>query len=258
MDLAADITAEDVAVFLQEAEENLQALDDNIVRLEREKDNPDLLQEIFRIAHTLKGSSGMFGHRPMADLTHAMESLFDLVRQGTIAVNTQVIDSLLHSLDLLLMMKDDLANAHDSNIDIGPAVNEIEAAMGTQGSAKEDQTAQMASPLSLDQTATQRLQTSQIAGQNIFVVKVVLQEGTSWASVRCFQVLQGLSLMGDIITSRPNQEDIEAEKVSGEIQVVVATEHDSDTLRAPLTTLEDISDIEIEPYAPSDESSSYG
>ena len=46
MDLAADITAEDVEVFLQEAEENLQALDENIVRLEREKDNPDLLQEI--------------------------------------------------------------------------------------------------------------------------------------------------------------------------------------------------------------------
>ena len=58
MDLAADITAEDVAVFLQEAEENLQALDENIVRLEREKDNPDLLQEIFRIAHTLKGVDG--------------------------------------------------------------------------------------------------------------------------------------------------------------------------------------------------------
>lgn len=257
MDLAADITAEDIEVFLQEAEENLQALDENIVRLEREKDNPDLLQEIFRIAHTLKGSSGMFGHRPMADLTHAMESLFDLVRQGTIAVNTQVIDSLLHSLDILLVMKDDLANNLDSNVDIAPAVKELEAAMGSQSSAdssNENKDAQTASPLSLDQTATQRLQTAQITGQNIFLVRVTLEEETSWASVRCFQVLQGLSLMGDVITSKPTQEDIEAEKVHGEIQVVISTEHDADTLRAPLVTLEDITEVEIEPYTPPEES----
>ena len=80
MELAADITEEDLKVFLQEAEENLQILDESIVQLERDKDNPALLQEIFRIAHTFKGSSGMFGHRPMADLTNAMETLFDLVR----------------------------------------------------------------------------------------------------------------------------------------------------------------------------------
>ena len=68
MELASDITPEDLQVFLQEAEEHLQLLDEDFIRLEREQDNQDLLQEIFRAAHTLKGSSAMLGHERMTAL----------------------------------------------------------------------------------------------------------------------------------------------------------------------------------------------
>ena len=128
MELAAHITAEDLAVFLQEASEQIQALDEDIVRLEREKENPDLLQEIFRIAHTLKGSSAMFGLRLMTVLAHAMENLLDKVRKKTVPVTTQVADALLHSLDLLQILKNDLANSTDSQVNIVPVVAELEAA----------------------------------------------------------------------------------------------------------------------------------
>ena len=128
MELAAHITAEDLAVFLQEASEQLQALDEDIVRLEREKENPDLIQEIFRIAHTLKGSSAMFGLRLMTVLAHAMENLLDKVRKKTVPVTTQVADALLHSLDLLQILKNDLANSTDSQVNIVPVVAELEAA----------------------------------------------------------------------------------------------------------------------------------
>ena len=61
MDLSSDISTEDLEVFLQEAQEQLELLDEEIVRLEREEDTAPLLQEIFRAAHTLKGSAGMIG-----------------------------------------------------------------------------------------------------------------------------------------------------------------------------------------------------
>ena len=79
MNLDADITPEELKVFLEEADEQIELLDEDIVRLEKEE-NPDLLQEIFRAAHTLKGSSAMVGHQRMAELTHAMESLLDRLR----------------------------------------------------------------------------------------------------------------------------------------------------------------------------------
>ena len=156
-------------------------------------------------------------------------------------------------------MKDDLANGTDSEVDIAPAVKELEeataskSASGNESAPGKRKKAATAPTLSLDQTATQRLQTAQIAGQNIFLVKITLNEGTSWASVRCFQILQALSLIGEVITSNPTQEDIEAERVGNEVYVVTATEHDPDTLRAPLATLEDVIDVVIEPYTPPEE-----
>ena len=71
MELAADITTEDLEVFLQEADENLVALDESIVQLERDQNNPQLLQEIFRIAHTFKGSSACAARRPRGACTRS-------------------------------------------------------------------------------------------------------------------------------------------------------------------------------------------
>ena len=127
MELSPDITPEDLKVFLQEAEEQLELLDEEIVRLEREEDTAPLLQEIFRAAHTLKGSAGMIGHHQMADLAHSMENLLDQLRQGTTGVSTIIVDALLGGLDLLRAMMDDLSASTDSQIDISKAVSVLDS-----------------------------------------------------------------------------------------------------------------------------------
>ena len=130
MDLASDITPEDIEVFLQEAEEQLQLMDEEIVQVEKEEDPSSLLQNIFRAAHTLKGSSAMLGYDAMTHLGHAMENLLDHLRDGSVEVSTGVIDALLGSLDVLKVMKEDLASGSDSNIDAAPAVAALEQAAG--------------------------------------------------------------------------------------------------------------------------------
>jgi len=101
VDLIADISAEELEVFLQEADEQLQLLDEDLVALEREGVKPEMLQEIFRAAHTLKGSSAMLGYEDMSGVAHVMETLLDKIRDGTQGVTTPVIDVLLHGLDTL-------------------------------------------------------------------------------------------------------------------------------------------------------------
>src|SRR3990167_9209434 len=94
-----DNSADDLEVLLHE----------DIVRLEQQEWSDDLLQEIFRAAHTLKGSSGMLGYDAMAHLTHAMEDLLDRVRKKTLAVSPAIVDALLMSLDGLKILKDNLS-----------------------------------------------------------------------------------------------------------------------------------------------------
>ena len=71
---------------MQEAESLLELLDEDIIRLEQESDNSELLQEIFRAAHTIKGSSGLFGLDHIVAFTHVVESALDRVRGGELAI----------------------------------------------------------------------------------------------------------------------------------------------------------------------------
>ena len=91
MQLVLDADPEDLQVWLQEAEEQLQVLDESIIRLEKESDDEELLQEIFRAAHTLKGSSASIKHTRMAELTHAMEGVLDEVRNRRLDVSAAMV-----------------------------------------------------------------------------------------------------------------------------------------------------------------------
>ena len=122
MNLAPDIGPDDLKVFLDEVDEQLQMLDANIVALENADDQEDLIQEIFRVAHTLKGSSAMLGYQEMTDLGHAVETLLDKVRKGTLEPTTQVVDALLHSLDVLQLLKDALVDESMDVVDVSEVV----------------------------------------------------------------------------------------------------------------------------------------
>ncbi|MGE5560912.1 MAG: Hpt domain-containing protein, partial [Chloroflexota bacterium] len=117
MGLNLNASPEDLKVFLEEAEELLQLVEEDLVRLEKEEDTDGLIQEIFRAAHTLKGSSATIGHQKMAELTHAMENVLDKLRKDELDLTTQTMDVLLECLDLLRIMKDDIARDEDSGAD---------------------------------------------------------------------------------------------------------------------------------------------
>ncbi len=76
-ELQFDLSPDDQALFLAEVDELLQRVEEALVDLERQPDDQALLQEIFRAAHTIKGSSATIGHIRMAALTHAMETRLD-------------------------------------------------------------------------------------------------------------------------------------------------------------------------------------
>jgi len=113
------------------------------VRLESEGENVDLLQEIFRAAHTIKGSSAMLGHQSMSEAAHAMESLLDDLRSRRMTVNTDVINALLHGLDTLKLLKDSITDPEAKEIDIGPAVAHLRrlAEPGSAGDSHDSTTA---------------------------------------------------------------------------------------------------------------------
>ena len=94
-------TSEYLPMFLAEGREHLQELNLAVVRIEETPDDQETVDEIFRIAHSMKGMSATMGFAGMAALTHEMEDVFELLRQRTSGLPREAIDVLLECLDAL-------------------------------------------------------------------------------------------------------------------------------------------------------------
>jgi two-component system chemotaxis sensor kinase CheA len=104
-------------IFTCEAEEILQNLEPDIVRLEVGSE-PEVVNRIFRCIHTLKGSSGMAGFNDISKFTHKLENLMEKVRSGDLTVDGSLIDILLNSMDwikMILFGSDEDANRNNRN-----------------------------------------------------------------------------------------------------------------------------------------------
>ncbi len=88
--------------FILEARELLQAMEESLLQLENEPDDDDAIGAVFRAAHTIKGSAGLFGLDAIVSFTHIVEDVLDRLREGSVSVNAALIAVLLKSGDHML------------------------------------------------------------------------------------------------------------------------------------------------------------
>jgi two-component system, chemotaxis family, sensor kinase CheA len=117
-------TVEDdmVEMFFDEATERLEALASKLVEIERRPDDLDLLRDVFRDMHTVKGSSAMVGLKPVNDLAHAAEDLIGQVRDAGRAVDASLVDAVLAALDTLRAMVDQARTSRVVTVDPTPVI----------------------------------------------------------------------------------------------------------------------------------------
>ncbi|TME43865.1 MAG: chemotaxis protein CheA, partial [Chloroflexi bacterium] len=142
-----------------------------------------MLNEIFRAAHTIKGSSATIGHARMASLTHAMETRLDDVRKRTASVTPELIEALLRALDVLKLLRDEVETRVAADVDVDDAAIAVErrAALRSLPPATDEETLRLT---------------------------VTLEDGP-WAAVRALQALLALGEHGRVLSSEPSQAEIE-------------------------------------------------
>jgi two-component system, chemotaxis family, sensor kinase CheA len=247
MELAGGITQEDLNLFLQEADEQLQLLDEDIVQLEKESGDPELMQEIFRAAHTLKGSSAMIGHHRLSETAHAMENVLDNVRKKILTVNPKIIDALLHGLDAMRLLRQELVNPNAPETNIKDIVAELAEAMGSNGGEAVNSQTEEAS-ITLDDEQKAVMEKAALEGKQGFRIKVIINKDCAWASVRCFQIVQGLTPIMDIIGSKPTQQEIEQGNASGQIYLIGMTSKTGEDVKKALADVPELESIEVQEF----------
>lgn len=112
-------------LFITEAQEHLDSLNRFLLQLEDEPGSLDVVTEIFRSAHTLKGMSATMGYEQLTELAHEMENLLEHLRVGDIPVTTPVVDTLFSCFDMLGAIINAIAEDRPEEVDFGALVSEI-------------------------------------------------------------------------------------------------------------------------------------
>lgn len=234
-------------IFLEESKEHIQNLNSNLLELES---NPgqDIIDEIFRSAHTLKGMSGTMGFNRISEITHEMESLLQDIKDGTISVSPEVIDTLLESVDFLEKLIGDITeNGEERDRDTKVILEKLRRKPGNATPLKESEKENKKPEENhIFNEFEERLMKEAIAkGLLVWEVLIKLDANCLLKSARAFLVFKTLESFGDIIKTRPIVQDIEDEKFDDEFTVYIISTHQKQDLEKALGSISELKSILI-------------
>ncbi|MDH4199737.1 MAG: chemotaxis protein CheW [Spirochaetia bacterium] len=219
---------DEIKIFLDELEENLSFLDDSIIALEEHPDNAETLEDIFRVAHTIKGSASFLDLENLVSLGHSMENVFQEFKTGSIKVNKEVIDTLLACKDAIGKIGNLLGHGEDTRkIQTQGLIDKINSFLKN----KKD-------------TAGKRIDHKQPIpeamhelGSNDYIpgtmlVRVWISQAELAPSIRAFLVHKRLGNLGEIVKQSPSEEEMDSDDFTiskdREIRYWIKTAHPPD------------------------------
>lgn len=245
-------------IFLDETKEHLENLNTQILKLEQEPEDTDTINEIFRAAHSLKGMAGTMGYKRMQTLTHDMENVFSEIRNGTLKVSANMIDTLFQCLDALEEYTNNIQETADegtndnqpliemlnsflkgSDAPAGEAKKEDPAAEAEKKAAAEGEEKWKDIVLTDEQKHVFR--TAKEQGKNVFGMTVYVHENCLLKAARAFLVYKAVEEKAEIIVCNPSAQDIEDEKFDLDFSLIVVTDVSLDEI---LHAARNVSEIE--------------
>nr|WP_242492617.1 chemotaxis protein CheA [Methanolobus psychrotolerans] len=250
-------------IFKAESEEHLQQLNDSLLGLEQNPNDLEYINTMFRSAHTLKGMSATMGFNTIAELTHEMENLMDMVRKSQVIVSNGLIDVLFECLDTLEALVNTVDSGEEIDITSLQAtlskamqgtlpIHEIACSIVESTSTLQSeigtnlQIGAIISPklgIELSEYEKQEVECAAMEGNRVVSLKIVLDESCVLKSARSTLVLINVTKMGKIIKCKPSEEELEDEKFGFEFTVIFTTKNTDDEIIGNLRKISEIKDV---------------
>ena len=251
-------------IFIDESEEHLQTLSDCIMVLEKEPDNKDTINEVFRAAHSLKGMAGTMGFKRMQHLTHDMENVFQEVRSDRVKVTSGMIDLLFKCLDALEGYLDNIKSTSDEGTEDNEVIikelNDFIAKADGEAEAENKEVSEVkeAAPaatqeekegqekIELTEEEKKAIREAESNGQHIYAMTVRIQKDCLLKAARAFLVFKAVEDFGQILVYRPSSQDIEDEKFELDFSFFLASEEETDKIVAAAKAVSEIEKVDAE------------
>lgn len=249
-------------VFLEESREHLQKLNESLLELEGSPNSREILDEIFRSAHTLKGMSATMGYTDIAELTHDMENVLHKLRNGELNNSEKIIDLLFKSVDMLDNMVSDIANGGTGSLSIDSLAAELkkcESGTDSENAAPTSAGISTAASEAAQSGSAKNIVTSfEFNEYEKNLIKQAIDQGFQcyhlvvnidprcvMKSARAFMVFKNMEEIGEIIKSIPTVQDIEEEKFESSFDLIVISQESQDIVRKALVSITEVTEPEI-------------
>lgn len=248
-------------IFIDETKEHLENLNNQLLILEKEPENKDTIDEIFRSAHSLKGMAGTMGYKRMQRLTHDMENVFMEVREGRMKVNPNLVDIVFQCLDALeeylscIMETSDegtndnepiIARLNAVLVEDGDSADETDGAVDEKSVQKDTEKKENGSynDVTLTDFETHAAKEAIKIGMRYYGLTVKIEESCILKSARAFLVFKNIEPLGEIIRSEPSAQDIEDEKFEWEFSLFVISTEPLDKILEAVRNVSEIKSVE--------------
>lgn len=250
--MAIEINLQD---FIDEAEDQIRVLNDGLLALEKDENNEEIINEVFRAAHTLKGGSGLVGFSKLTELTHHLESIFDLIRDKKLALTSAHLDTMFEVLDVIMELMGEVDSGQFTT-DIEPVSKKLKAILDAQKNAattpivvptakiETDKSPEIASTISSgaaefigrDLTPEEAHNLSRIQSENdpIFQVFIRISQDCDVASLFMFMIFNKINELGELILSSPPEDELENSEEFNEVRILFTSIAVIDDIRKEL------------------------
>jgi two-component system, chemotaxis family, sensor kinase CheA len=232
-------TSEYMPMFLAEAREHLENLNLVVVKLEANPQDRSTVDEIFRIAHSLKGMSATMGFARVAELTHEMEDVFELLRQRTSGLEPEAIDTVFACLDALSAAFEAIEATSREDLDPAPLIGRLRSLVRPR--TEEQQLARGGGVQPPDHSF---LAAAQATGVRILHVRVRLSEEVLMPAVRAHMILAALTDHGELLGCAPAPDAIDLFQ-GRQVEAWIASEHEESVLAATARGVSEVESVEV-------------
>jgi two-component system chemotaxis sensor kinase CheA len=233
-------TSQYLPMFLAECREHLQELNLAVVRIEEQPEDGATVDEIFRIAHSLKGMSATMGFAGMAALTHQMEDVFELLRQRTGGLTRETVDVLLECLDALEAATDAIEVDGVENLEPATLIERLKGLVRDRTTDQQVARHGGAAAAPVPAAVVEAVGT----GHAMLHARVTLADDTLMPAVRAYMVIAAAADLGTVVASAPEEDDVEAFD-GRRVDVWVAAGVEAVALSAALTAVPDVATAEV-------------
>lgn len=250
-------------IFIEEAKEHVQSLNQCLLQIEKDPEDKDVLNEIFRVAHTIKGMAGTMGFTKMTKLTHDMENVLHAIRNDEIKVTSDLVDVLFKCLDALEnYVNSVVATGDEGDKEYSSVISTLNEILANKGFVKASKAEANKADENEDkpENNTDNYTTAQFEidefekravnkaidmQMNAYKITVVLNKGCLLKAARAFIVFQTLERYGEIIKSEPVVQEIEDEKFDFEFTVIVVSKESEELYQKEINSIAEIEKVII-------------